>query len=55
MWGRIPPPEAGSGGGSVNVSLHGDEVSAFLNGRPVRVGRELWQAWLLGAGVMGED
>lgn len=38
-----------------NVRLKGDEVSAFLNGRPVGVGRELWQAGLLGSGIVGED
>lgn len=54
MWGRVRPREAGSRG-SVNVCLHDDEVSAFLNGCPVRVRRELWQARLLSASVMGED
>jgi len=55
MWGRVQPHEAGSGG-NVNVFfLNGDEVSAFLNGCPVGVGRELWQAGLLHSGIVGED
>lgn len=54
MWGRVQPHEAGSGG-NVNVCLNGDEVSAFLNGCPVGVGGELWQAGLLGSSVVGED
>lgn len=54
MWGRVQPHEAGSGG-NVNVCLNGDEVSAFLNGSPVRVGGELWQTGLLSSSVMGED
>ena len=37
------------------VAQKEDEVSAFLNGRPIGVGRELWQARLLSPGVMGED
>lgn len=54
MWGRVQPHEAGSGG-NVNVCVNGEEVSAFLNGCPVGVGRELWQAGLLSSGVVGED
>lgn len=55
MWGRVQPHEAGSGG-NVNVFfLNPDEVSAFLDGCPIGVGRELWQAGLLCSGIVGED
>lgn len=54
MWGKVQPHEAGSGG-TARACLNGDEVSAFLNGCPVGVGRELWQAGLLGSSIMGED
>ncbi len=54
MWGRVQPHEAGSGG-NVNVCLNGDhEVSAFLDGCSVGVGRELWQARFLSSCVVGE-
>lgn len=54
MWGRVQPHEAGRGG-NVNVCLNGDEVSAFLYGCSIGVGRELWQARLLSSSIMGED
>ena len=40
---------------NVNVCLNGDEVSAFLNGCPVEVWGELWQAGFFCSGVVGED
>lgn len=54
MWGGVQPHEAGSGG-NVNVCLNKDEVLAFLNGCPIRVGRKLWQAGLLCSSIVGEN
>lgn len=53
--GKSPTPREQGAAGMSDVRLKGVEVSAFLNGRPIGVGRELWQAGLLGSGVMGED
>lgn len=54
MWGRVQPHEARSGG-KINVCVNEIEVSAFLNGCSIGVGRELWQAGLLGSSIVGED
>lgn len=53
--GRVIPHEARSGG-NVNLLLNGEmRLSAFLNGYPIGVGRKLWQARLIGSGIVRED
>lgn len=54
IWGGVQPREAGSGE-SVSVGLKEQEVSAFLDGCPIGVRRELGQAWLLHSGIMREN